>query len=817
MLFGVMMFSSSKEEFFFCSIFLALFFFASTAFAVEIPTIPFDYLSDDDNFSALLLDEFPSSERSFAILADWEMSGDDSASAISIWRSLLRSDNYEMRNWAALWLGIIDTALAENFPEDVPWGIFWSAIKNRYKTPYNSLGMLKTLQGDTIPDVLILLAQYWRGLIFADLKRADSALAQWNEILKNYPMNILSGEIYYRSGLLHFLGGEYTSAESSFAQALDFYKVSSRKSVHWWADEAAYLKMLSFLREEKFDSAEAELSHLERISPQSKYISTAEAILSAYRDNSAVFGDEIPSSFRADLMMKNGWAMFDAKKYRQAYIYFLDAYNAQNSQDALLMAAECAYNSKDYFTADSLYNLITDLELKKYAVWGRGWCQTRMKKYGLARQLWESLLGDSTFEDDVSFAIARSYYFQWSLNDAIENLGEYLSKHRKHRRQAMALLFFAQINAGDTATAIETAKKYLDKYPSGRTSEQIALSVANAMFARKNYSALLNWVDMTDKNFSGTILDSLVLLSERAKYHLGDYDDPLEILNGMFERRGESPLAISLALDMGNELLASNRWNDAIYAYSKAQAVSLPGDSEWCEATLGILRAQFGIGDTISAFLTLNDLVSDGEQPWIARGQIFVGNWIWKNIGDMERALMLYQNARRDAKSSAVMDSAVLAIGKLYFSAMMFSEAAASVSERWKTLEKSSPVSYDYAMLIAQSIWEEGLQDSAVFFAVAIADSIFGGCDYLVSVGKMALSQGRPELSEKVMDKIKEVGCQDVPASFLLQMGDAMVQLERISDACSLFALVAEQHPDDSLGETARKRLKIFSIKEDKK
>ena len=77
----------------------------------------------------------------------------------------------------------------------------------------------------------------------------------------------------------------------------------------------------------------------------------------------------------------------------------------------------------------------------------------------------------------------------------------------------------------------------------------------------------------------------------------------------------------------------------------------------------------------------------------------------------------------------------------------------------------------------------------------------------------MALSQGRPELGGKIIDKIEELHCQDVPAGFLLQMGDAMVQLERISDACSLFAIVAEQHPDDSLGETARKRLKVFSIK----
>lgn len=791
-------------------------FSASSASAQEFISCPLNSLAEECDVRNVFLEDVSFSERSFAVLADWERLNGNEKKSAEIWRSLLKADDSQVRNWAALWLGIMDTTLSEEFPQDVPWGVFWSAIQKRYYAPWRSLEMLKSLNADTLPDVLVLLARYWRGLIFAQTKNADSAIVEWRKTLAQFPMNILAGEMLYRAGRLCFEKGDYRCAESLFCDALGFYKASNRKSVHWWADDAAYLQAISFIRQEEFDSARNVISYLKTISPHSNYVSTVQAILSAYGGAKDYSLDSIPSPFRAELLMRDGWKAFDSGKYRRAYMMFTDAYRAQPTQEAIISAAESAYKLKEYGTADSLYESITDGSLKSYALWGRGWCQLRMKNYDDARQLWSSIPQDTLFEDAVSFAIARSYYYQRDLAKAIDELGEYISNSGRRHRSAMVFLFYAQMESGDTSLAMETAARYLKRYPSGKTAGRIALAVAKAMFQRQNYGALIAWVDSTQKNFVGVLRDSLVLLSERGKYHSGEYADPIGILDGMIRRCPDGKLTMQLALDMGRQFERAHRWNDAIYVYSKAQIISLPGDSDWCEATLGVIRSQFELGDTVAAFASLRDIIFDGEQPWTSRGQLVAAKWIWKNIGDYERALQLCNDALKNANDAQVVDSATFDMAKLYFSAHKFAEARTAAETRWNEMQMDNPMAQQFAMLIAEAMWEQGLQDSAVDFCLNIADSLPNSCEFLLSVGNIALSQGRPELAGKIMDKISTMMCENIPANFLLQMGDAMVQLERITDACSLFALVVEQHPNDSLGEIARKRLKIFSLGKEK-
>lgn len=786
----------------------------STA-AVEPVAISVNSVPEDGAHIDLMLEQNRFTPRALAKLAEAEHNAGEFDNALNIWKALLKTDNPEIRNWAALWIGIIDSSLSEKFPDDVPWGAFWTALQKKENEPWKSLEILANLKNDTLPDIVILMSSYWRGLIFENTHNIDSARIEWESLVERYPNNLIAGELLYRIGNMRFHDGNYGNAELRFAAAIKFYENSDSKDALWWADEAAYLRIISLVRMEEFDSAESAFSVFAHIAPESDYITPARMILAAYDGGFDGTQDSIPAPFRADLLMKEGWDAYDRRKYRQAMMTFLEAYDVKPSQDALLFAAESAYRLKEYKKADSLYELMWGHEQMQYSFWGRGWCKMRMGDYDSARVFWEYLLGDPLFADAAAFANAKSYYFQRKLSKAIEELGKYLYAYKKYRGKATAYLFFAQIEHGDTLHALETAARYLKEYPVGKLSGSVALSAAKAMFERHNYGALQIWVDSNEPNFPSFIGDSMVFLSERAKYHAGEYTDPISILNGVIQRRPESRVAINLSIDMGRQFEDTKRWNDAIYIYSKGQALMLPGDTAWCETTLGILRSQLDLGDTAAAFASLRDITIDGTKPWSNIGRLYVAGWIWKNFGDSEHALRLYADAIRYGSDSPVADSAALGMGQLYFSAQMFAEARTAVESRWRALEKSDTIAVEFAKLITEAMWEQGFQDSAMEFAIETTESLSMPCEFLVFAGKLALSQGRPELAGAIMGKISKAQCVEVSPNFLLQMGDAMVQLERISDACSLFTLVVERHPDDSLGEIARKRLKVFSLGEE--
>ncbi|MCD6595162.1 tetratricopeptide repeat protein [bacterium] len=778
--------------------------------------IGFSVLCAKNSDYSLWLELTPENSRQMAQWAESEYDGNNLDNAIRIYKTLLDNENVDVRNWSALWLGIIDSSFAKDidFLPNSDWGTFFCAVKIKKNNPDSALTLLSQIVDSSKQDIAILLAKYWIGIIY---RESEMAFRKWTEILDEYPKNFLAGELYYRLGKIRFDSGDYVGTSNFLSQAIDFYNSSLWKDRQWWSDEAYYLLAVSEIRQNNLDSASAVYNKFDSGFNENKYLSRIGILLSAYGDNpeSALDLDSLPPSVKTDLLMRGAWSAMDRKKYRKAMHNFLDAYSIEQSDDAVIFAAECAYKLKDYVTAETLYQKIADARLKKYAQWGLGWTESRLESYAQAREIWSGLLDDSTFTDDAEFAIAKSYYYQRSLDSAQIKFVDYIQNFTIHYNEALFLLYFSQMENGDTAKAIETAISYLRKYPSGKKSELLAYNAATAMFERGSFSAVVDWVDSFSISFDKELGDSLVLLAERARYKLGDYNDPIQILTGFIERRPNSPLGPQLAVNMGMQFEQVHKWQDAIYVYSKAKESTLPGDTVWCEAMVGIIHSALNIGDTAVAGSALVSLSADGEMPWKALGKIYYAKWVWKNLGNSEQAISLYDDVINSKDAGVLVDSATLDLAGIYISAQMFPEARKILEDRWNSITHDDTMAMVYIKVISAAIWESGEPDSAVDFAINYADSAVLPCDVLYGIGSLITTDGRSELAGKIMDKMNLYGCSNLPAPFLLQMGEYMIQLERIPDACSLFAIVLSSHSDDSLGEVARERLKVFSTQKD--
>jgi len=756
----------------------------------------------------------PESSRHLAQWAEFERKNENYTDAIRIYKLLLSDDDSQVCNWAALWLGILDSSFEQiDFPKNSQWGTFFRAMQIVDNQPLIALRLLQSLDTDTTQDIVVLFSFYWRGLIFERIGQNDSTFNVLSRIQDKFPQNFLSGEILFRLGRISFDKGDYFASSGYISQSIDFYGESYRKETLWWIDESYYLLAVSELRQDNIDSAVVIAKVLYTIFPDNIYSPRLNNVLSAYNSDSdsLVVEQELPSTFRADLLMKSGWDSMERKKYRKAKLNFLDAYAANPIDDALLFAAECAFRLNEYNTADTLYKKISDSSIVNFAIWGRGWAKIKMGQYSNARLVWRELFSDDVFSDDAAFNSAKSYYLEHNLDSAEIELTEYISGYTRRRNDALFFLYFTRLERGDTARAIETADIFVRTYPGGHRCELVALNAAQAMFLRERYGAVIAWADSFQSYFESPVGDSIVLLAERAKFRIGEYTEPIQILLGFIERRPDSPIGPILAIEMGSQFEGMNQWLDAIFVYTKAQDISLPGDTSWCDATLGILRSSLELGDTTKANTTLEILGIDGEQPWKGLGSIIYAAWLWKHNGDSESAIALYNKVRLPASDSEIADSAVLGLARIYISSQMFPEARQILNQRWDKISHSAPLAMKYAILLARAIWESGEPDSAIIFAANFADSAFAPCSFLLDMGEMALAQGRSILAGKIMDKITLLGCTEMTPTFLIQMGDVMVQLERIPDACNLFALVLQIHPDDSLSEIARKRLDIFS------
>jgi len=210
-------------------------FIISIIFIVGISVI----FADNSNYS-LWLEAMPENSRQLAQWAESEREGNNVDDAVRLYKNLLDDEDTLVRNWAALWLGIIDTSFHKDikFSPNCDWGTFFLAVEIHESNPDSALHLLTHIVDSSKQDIAILLARYWIGIVYQQIEMQDSAFDEWTRILDEYPKNFLSGELLYRLGKFRFLSGGYLEASNFLRRAIDFYDSSLWKERQWWIDEA---------------------------------------------------------------------------------------------------------------------------------------------------------------------------------------------------------------------------------------------------------------------------------------------------------------------------------------------------------------------------------------------------------------------------------------------------------------------------------------------------------------------------------------------------------------------------------------------------
>ncbi len=760
------------------------------------------------------LETMPENSRMLARWAEAERQSGRTNDATRIYRYLIDDEDPKVRNWAAFWLGVLDTTSKIHFPEDAEWGLFFRALRMEDINPAQSVLDYGALQNDTVSQAVKLFASYRSGVLFQSFGKTDTAAQIYARNLERFPKSFLAGEIKFRLGNINFNERNYAQASQFFSQAIDIYRNSIQKEKQWWADEAYFLNAVALLKIGKLDSAKIMSKALSEEITDNRYFTSLTMLIRAYEDKSEAKGKtQLPSTFRADLLMKAGWEAMAAKNYTEAMFNFLEANSAFKNDDAVLFAAECAYNSKEYFKADSLYALVKDTTVQKYAWWGRGWANSKQGKLTLARVFWSKLLTDSLFAEKAYYEVGKTLYFDRDFDSAQIIFSDYIKTFSTRRADAYFYLFVSRLDGGDTARALETAEFFLDKFPKNPKSGLMAYSAARAMFARNRYDNVIQWADQYALNSTVAdplFADSLVLLGERARFLSGEYKEPIDILNNFMTKRPRSSMGTALALGLGSEFEGKSMWQDAIYVYTKAAESALPGDSNWCNAKLGTIRAALSVGDTVKALAEYRIFQIDAEEPYKSQGTIILANHVGKN-GDSQRSVELLNDIIFYSRSETAKDSAIVSLARIYMAKQMYSEAITILSKRWSEIPKSNPNLKAFAKLFARSIWELGDADSAYSFSVRYADSAPNACDLLVEMAELAYSENRITIAGKLVDKILAKNCSSVPADFYYRMGEMFIQLERINDACKLWQRALDSKPDDITAQAAREKIQIYT------
>lgn len=738
-------------------------------------------------------------------IIDWAIISLDDESEIPYVFDLAEND-FALLNEFALWSGLKGLAIPEEIC-NTPWGIFWNTYRVMNESPDKARELLLHVIDDpSSSDTLRLFADFLIAESYLRQGVISIAIDKFNILLKNHPNSVLSGAGYYKLALCYLAVGQYNASVEAAEEA---YSRCNTLRDSYWCTDALFIKGVLLVLVDSFSAAEGVAENLELVGELQKAKNIRMLI-----GRSALEGDNDEPYFTALSMLNYGWTLMDSGKLDSAKIVFSNAgkISDQLRSVSALFAGECAYRIRQWSVAESLFNIARDdTTLKKWILWGLGWTAFRNNNFSLARSRWDSIGADSVFEQEIIFAQAKSFFAQGNYKKTSQLMMQYVDKCKLSCIEGIWILCKSLIMSGDTAMAVKKSGDYLLRYPDNRRIGQAALLVARALFESGKYEFLFEWADSLASSIPTIWGDSLELWAQRSAFRAGLIGKPIEIVKNFAQRRPKSPILPQLWLSIGEQYADLKQFDDAVYCFTRAKASVLPGDTLWCEVQVAMLSALLAKGDTIAASKSLDDLIVNGELYWISLGEFeYAKFYILSN--DATSAMKLLKQITEKRSQSPIADSAYFYMAKLYWEFGMSDEALEYLIPLWKKTPSNSVLKIDIAERITNIMWETGDPQNAFRWAFARIDSVPAPCEMARRIGELALDDGLSETASKIMDELIKRKCKDLPVPFLFRMGDIMAQNNRIALACSIFTVIKDINPKDSLGIKAMERLRTFSV-----
>ncbi|HHS49688.1 MAG TPA: tetratricopeptide repeat protein, partial [candidate division Zixibacteria bacterium] len=518
-----------------------------------------------------------------------------------------------LADWAAFWIGQMaqeqgDLALVRRAfsGRSPPWGRFWLAAWLFSEADYDSATVLLAplSHDDSGQAILRLISGYFLGLSYSRLGMADSATVVFERLTEQYPRSLLSGEIKYRLATIAFARDDWQTSRDRLTEAIDFYDLSTRKSAHWWIDEAHFLLGAIDFTEGRHVVALRRFRRLENDFPESPYIERLPyiAVLGNIETRATDAGSDsvllqaLSPDMLADVHMRIAYLFMEDGELTIAQDKFVESAEVAEDRslkgECFLFAGECAYRRKRYSEALDFYkmaNLMAPLR-KREASWGLGWSYLRLRKYEDSRTYLASVF--SGHEDDFSqsarLTYAETFLLEGRPRRAIAELNDFLAVADESLLDRILYdLILAFRAVDDTHRIVETSERFLQKFRRSPRAEDIVPQYANILFAQGEYLKVINLADEIEIYAVGREkADRVRFLGEKARLEVGVYNSILQVSEGFLEKYPDSPIVGEVMLDIGNYLCLSEDFEGGLIAFERLRdrRRSIP-DSLWMEAS----------------------------------------------------------------------------------------------------------------------------------------------------------------------------------------------------------------------------------------
>jgi len=745
-------------------------------------------------------------------------------------------------DWAAFWLGdCIQSSgrpgrLREVFStRSPPWGNFWLAVWHFSNSEYDSAATLfaSLSSGKSGQAIMRLMAGYLQGVSLGRLGATDSSRVVFINLLQKYPRSLLEGEINYRIGAGSFARGEWETCREHLETAISFYDFSSRKSAHWWADEALFLLGAVDFMEGRHLAAMRGFDRLRHRFPDSPYIGRLpylsllgeiETRATQASQDSALLAQLSPDLY-ADVLLRIGYLFMQDGELAAAQAQFLRSADIAEDMalvgECNLFAGECAYRRRRYREAIGYYQLAFDCceNRRRETSWGLGWCYLRTKQYEEARMFFATVF--SGFDDDFAER-ARSTYAETFLLEgrpgrAASELRDFLNTCRGDVcDDALYNLILAYEALGNTEKVEESAWQFLTSYRRSPLAEKVVPKLADILYKRKGYTELIRLADKVEAYaVSRETADRTRVLAEHARYHLGIYTDPLEITDKFLEKYPDSPLVGELLIDIGGYLCEIGDYEKGAIAFDRLRKRNIP-DSLWVEASYRMGHCYLGMGDTVAASEIFGQLLGEfPESPLAARGVIALGDYYAaENL--LERAVATYNNVLENAKDSTQLELAELRLARSYEGLERFTEARILYTSLTGETGANPYVWFEAFIGLLRvnykmAEYERGFELAKIVYDTLSNDSI--RCMIGEKMGMFAVRLGEIDRAFDVLMPHRLDSCFCSGSDDQTVLYDLSLALEfrdKIEDAKQVWLRMVETSTDDSIVALAREKLKEY-------
>jgi tetratricopeptide (TPR) repeat protein len=764
----------------------------------------------------------------------WDIRAKDSYS-----RAIAPPYNDPASDWAAFWIGEMlhqsgkDEYLREVFSiRSPPWGRFWLGVWYFLISEYDTAaGIFNPLSiGVRGQAIMRLMAGYFEGLSLMRMGATDRAEQVFEGLLRRFPRNIAEGEINYRMGSIEFSKGEWDSCREKLEAAMEFYEISTRKSAHWWADEALFLLAAVDFMENRHLVAMRKFERLRFRFPDSPYVDRlpylellGEIETKATRaDQDKVLSENLDPDLNADVLMRIAYLFLQDGEFATAQNSFAKAGDVAESKalkgECYLFAGECAYKRRRYREALSYYQLAYDYspDRKRESGWGLAWCHIRNRHYDDARIYLSGVF--SGFDDDLSER-ARLIYAETFLKEgrpgrAAQELTDFLKTCRGEVcDEALYDLIQCYVALGDTARIVESSNEFLVKYRRNRKADDVVNRLNDILFAKKNYSELITLSDNIESySVSRETADRVRVSAELGRMYLGIHQDALQVLESFLERYPDSPIIGDIFLDIGTYLCESKEWEKGTIVFDRLRKRAIP-DSILVEANYRMGRCYLEMNDTSAASDIFTHLINEyHEFALAARGMINYGDYLLEN-GDLDGAMIAYNKVIEKAQNPVELNYTELRLALTYERMGRYPEARILYNNLRDNTEALDIIRADALLGLVRVYFSMAEYERGYRVASEVFDTLRTGefkCVLGEQIGKLAVRLGDVDAALKILvpvqgDTLLCAGSED--QTLLYDLSLALEFRNRIDDANRVWLWMIETSEDDSIVALARKKI----------